>query len=329
MIRVVKHFEAASGVQFNWDKFHIEGQPSLVKDLLGVEFLTELNCRRYPADKRAHLSQVLIDWSQRTLARDNELLSLLMRLMWFAMTSYYVRYKLNAGFRLLRLGKRVRGRVVLDPPFFRMISWMQAVLEIWQPVCMHWQDEWMKGASLGWSSDASGAGFGGALFMHGKWFVFCGTWSDIELTWLDINHLELAAILFASAAFGYLMHHSRTVVETDSANALLAINVGKGRAGMPVLLDSCQLQWTRWSMLVRARHLKGTDNTLSDALSRQKWSIVDKCVAGYPIVSLTVPSATQDLSAVIAAAKSERLAIKEKVTTGGVTSRPILPSDRM
>jgi hypothetical protein len=285
--------------------------------------MSELGVRRYPADKREHLTAVIDDWMMMFSVRRSDLLSILMRIMWLSHTSYYVRYKLNVGFNLLKFGpKDKQGRFILTPEFFRMLSWIRACLDIWNPVCMCWADEWLKGIAPGWAGDASGFGFGGAFLVGSTYYLFYGEWSVRELVWLDVNHLELAAILFGSTVYGYMFNSKRTIIQTDNSASEHAVNSGKGLPGMAALLDECQLTWTKHSMIVRAKHIKGVDNTLPDAISRAYWHIVDSFVKGYDVVWLPVRPEVRCLDTIIQTVKSHKLAAG-KATTGGIIDLPL------
>ena len=327
IIEVYKEFERVSGVAFNWDKFLMEGTPAVTKDLLGVEYAMEVPGKRYPPDKIKWMLLHLSEWLMKSEARPNELLSLMMRLLWAASVVLYLRLKLNVGFALLRHGDRRRGKVILTEEFKISLSWARDALSTTHTVPLIWNDAWMQGATMAWAGDASGWGYGGAVKMAGTWYMFYGSWTAEELVWLDINALELACQLFCSAVFNWAFHTCRILIECDNESSTKVVNNGKAHGPMAVTLDRCQLLWSARNQHVFAKFLRGIFNTLPDALSRALafpayWDIVSEMTAGCPVVYLEVPLWARDLSREVAASKALSI-FKDRVYTPGVRRIPL------
>ena len=94
------------------------------------------------------------------------------------------------------------------------------------------------------------------------------TWPELGVEYFHINNLELLAILFAIAGFAPLLKGLFFTVYSDSTSAL-------GWANKP---SKTKAKWEITSVLERVKshfgikavvkHIKGTDNTVSDFLSR-------------------------------------------------------------
>ena len=182
----------------------------------------------------------------------------------------------------------------------------------------------MSGAEKGWATDASGWGFGGAMQTGGVWYLFRGEWNVDERAWLDINALELLAVLFGSALFGPYRRGCRVILQTDNKTSAEVANRGKARAALACVLNACEMQWTACSILAFAQHIYGVDNTLPDVLSRPNHRAYWKHTNPLPVQWLTVPASVRVVAAAaIEAAKHAKAAKQMRSRTGGVARRLI------
>ena len=164
-------------------------------------------------------------WQQKEWVSQTELQSIMMRLRWASEVVFYVRYYLNSGFALLRRGQRAHGNIHLSAVFKADMRVVETLLEAWEPVPLLWADEWMKGASTGWASDAAKLGFGGWMVLDGVWYVFQGKWTREEVLWLHINALEMAGLIFSSAVFCPLKRGLRKIVDSNNKPTVDVINM--------------------------------------------------------------------------------------------------------
>ena len=323
VVAIFHRFEEDTGVSLSWEKYEKEGKPSQRKDMLGIEYDSLSGTRRYPPDKRTWMLDHLEQWRLKDQATPNDLLSLMMRLLWASAVVLYMRPKLNYGFGLLRHGRRYQRQIRLDGTFHYYLDWCRLAIQGWQTVPLVWADEWMKGCVKAWASDSSGHGFGGALQVSPKhWLVFAGAWTELERQWLDINTLELVGVFFAQVLFGSRFHTMRLTFDCDNEASTTVINSGKARGPMAVALHWCQLRWAQLSQLVHAIHIPGVTNTLPDALSRQYWEVVRELTAGCHVTVLPVTGAIRDLSELIAAAREETR-LTHRTTTPRVVTTPV------
>ncbi|KAI8516940.1 hypothetical protein Bbelb_055210 [Branchiostoma belcheri] len=86
-----------------------------------------------------------------------------------------------------------------------------------------------------------------------------------------INEKELFTILLAARRWGLLWTNKRVTVYTDSDSSACALNKGTPPPPSPSFMQHIrELFWISATnnFLMTARHVKGTENTLADALSR-------------------------------------------------------------
>ena len=316
---VMQSFSEQTGIEFSWDKYEAEGKPSTVLNMLGIDFLTDTQQKRYPEDKRLFMQLQLrqamkSEWMTRT-----ELMSLMMRLRWMSDVMYYARYHLNSGFAMLRKGsKALHSRIKVTTHCYKDWQWILDALDKWDSVSMILEDDWMRGTQRGFASDASGWGFGGAMLLAGVYYLFRGEWSAEERAFLDINALELAAIVFASAMFGPYRRESRLILQTDNEASAHVINRGKASPVMSALLHQGELQWTACSLMVYAQHILGVTNTLPDVLSRPGMQHFDELVGSAPVVWLELPASVRCLTAEAVQLSKDRVVALGLTQTTGV-----------
>ena len=131
------------------------------------------------------------------------------------------------------------------------------------------------GHALQMFTDASNEGWGADLGHS----TARGMWSDTE-SHLDINFLELKAVLLALKSFEHLCRDQIVLVATDNTTVVSYINKEGGmRSG-----SLCALLWRLLSwchprgIVLRARHIPGPLNAIADKLSHKQviqteWSL--------------------------------------------------------
>ena len=133
---------------------------------------------------------------------------------------------------------------------------------------MFMSDRWMSNKQLHLYCDsAKSIGFGG--FLSKRWFH--GVW-DMDVSDLDITTLELYPILIAVNLWGNELVNLNLVIHTDNEALVSILNSQTVKNNEPclILLRKFVLSCLKINLLVRAIHIKGCYNTLSDLLSRSQ-----------------------------------------------------------
>ncbi|XP_078583889.1 uncharacterized protein LOC144866402 [Branchiostoma floridae x Branchiostoma japonicum] len=115
---------------------------------------------------------------------------------------------------------------------------------------------------------------GGAAFYSGDWFYVSWRHDDPDMCDRHINEKELYTIILAARRWGSLWSGKRVIVFADSDSSVCAIN--KGTSPSPPFMRCIrELFWisAENNFSLQARHVKGKENTLADALSRLNDSV--------------------------------------------------------
>ena len=126
---------------------------------------------------------------------------------------------------------------------------------------------------IGFATDASARedfGFGGVFGT--RWIA--GVWPPgfIRRENPSIEYLELLALCVALLSWGYLITDCRVLVHCDNQSVVAMVNNSSSSCqNCMYLIRLIVLDGLIHNRRVFARHIRGTDNILSDALSRKNW----------------------------------------------------------
>jgi len=140
--------------------------------------------------------------------------------------------------------------------------------------------EWWYHFGLEWNGTSGGRGGGRAAGgvglrrlgqlggMEGKWFQIC--WCDVAGTseW-GIMPKELLPIVVAAVVWGKLWEGLVIRARCDNMSVVAAVGAGACKEMRSIHLLRC-LAWVeaKLSLTIRAEHIKGSENVVADALSR-------------------------------------------------------------
>ena len=231
---------------------------------LGIEIDSRERVLRLPADKLLRLRALCAQWLARKVTTKRELLSLV-GLLHHAST--VIRPGRSFVRRLIDLSTSVRA---LDRPL-RLnrcarddILWWHAVAADWNG-CSWFDSLGLRAPTLVLRSDASGAWGCGAFFGR---FWFQWQWDEVWMA-RSIAPKEALAVVIAAALWGDLGRNEAVRVESDNATVVCAIATGSCRdVAVMQLVRVLQFLAARHGFFVSAAHIRGTDNSTANALSR-------------------------------------------------------------
>ena len=250
------------GFEINWRKVTY---PTQILTFLGVEINAVERTLSLPADKLDDLRTLLRETCGRKSVSKRELLSLLGKLNWAARV---VRGGRTFMRRLIDLSKTLRRpnhRAKLSHAARADIEWWETFMKSFNGVSYFLVSEPISAGQI----NTDTCDDGGAGFFNGDWFYINWTLDDPSLRECHINEKELFSILHAVRRWGPTWANKRVHVFADSDSAVCAIN--KGTSPSPAFMPHIrELFWhsAANNFVLTAHHVKGSDNTLADALSR-------------------------------------------------------------
>ena len=104
----------------------------------------------------------------------------------------------------------------------------------------------------------------GTEWFHGRW--------EVDVTKLDITTLELYPILVALNLWKIKLSNLNLIIHTDNKALVSIINSQTVKKNIPclTLLRRLVLTCLKYNILIKARHIPGHLNYLSDLLSRSQ-----------------------------------------------------------
>ena len=129
--------------------------------------------------------------------------------------------------------------------------------------------KWVNGGDFELFTDASAA-IGMGIFMNGKWAqAGWGQHFQDECAGNNITFLEYFPILVAIHIFENQLKNKKVIFHCDNEAVVEIINSQTSKC--PRVMDLVRpfvLKTLRLNSIIRAKHVKGIDNSIADALSR-------------------------------------------------------------
>lgn len=226
---------------------------------------------RLPLDKVERIKNLLVSFMNRKSCTKRELLSLLGHLNFASRVIYpgraFVSYLISLSTTVTSLHHHVKltSECRLD------IKMWALFLEQWNGISFFLDENETEAAEFQFFTDATPTGYGG--YFNGKWFsgrfeenlVPTGTKSSMAL-------FELYPVVVAAVLWGHLWCRRKIVVNCDNAATVDIIN--RGRSKVPFIMKFVRkLIWleAKHSFVIKARHILGVSNSISDSISRFKF----------------------------------------------------------
>lgn len=240
--------------------------PTTCLPFLGIELDTVALVLRIPQSKIQAALSLLRGWISQRHASKRQLQSLLGTLIHI---SYCVKPGRRFVARIINLIKASHFPADLDFEFSLDIRWWLKFMEVYNGVSMIQDSPWSLPDAV-MSTDACLSGCGG--FYQGNYFHT--PFPDaISQAGLDINELELMTLSVALKLWGHNFSRQRLVIACDNETAVTAVNTGRSTSEtVQRILRDIWFMEAKFDFTVRAVHIRGVDNKLSDHLSRWELS---------------------------------------------------------
>ena len=236
---------------------------------LGILIDTEEMTISVPFDKFQDILQVLDLWSDKSSASKKEVQSLIGKLQFAAKCVRPGRVFISRMLEHLRslTDLHPNAQVSLPVSFVKDVLWWREFIPSYNGVSIIPQEGWSEPDEI-IATDSCLTGCGGYSSLIQEYFHTSFP-SKILKQALDINCLELLAVVVALKLWGNLLKGKRIKVLCDNQTTVYVLNSGRVRnaflsACLREVAFQCALQETQ----LFAVHVEGTSNRLCDLLSR-------------------------------------------------------------
>lgn len=240
--------------------------PSTLMTFLGVLFDTVNSELRVTDERLAELSSLLLNWSNKVVSSKKELQSLIGKLNFVAGCVKPGRVFLGRMYGAMKVCPDV-GYHALSKDFKLDLGWWRKFLHSYNGVSMMSLEEWSS-PDLYFTSDSNLTGFGGWNPVSKEYFK--GLFPEFVLSSTEhINQLELVTILLACKSWGKFWAGKKILARCDNSSSCDVLNAGYVRDDfMMACLRELALTCANYQFEIRALHLPGKINQISDVLSR-------------------------------------------------------------
>ena len=262
--------------------------PATTITFTGIELDSVALELRLPQEKLRKLKSELAGWRGRKACRKQELLSLVGSL---SHACKVVRAGRTFIRRLSVTAERLKDRVRLNTEARSDIEWWARFCEAWNGTAMMWGPK-EASASVEMTSDASGE-WGCGAFWGNEWFML--PWAG-PISRCHITVKELVPVVIAAAVWGRRWRGKTVRVWSDNAATVSIVNRGTSHEKKAMHLARClAFMKAKGEFELVASHIRGTDNSKADALSRNnltKFRCLHPQAAHEPV---DIPMALLDL----------------------------------
>ena len=264
-VAIMHHTCSESGTPVEEEKS--EG-PATVLPFLGIEIDSIAMELRLPADKLKHLQQILGQWRGKKVCKKRDLQSIIGSLSHACKVVRSGRAFTRRLIDLAKLAKRPHHHVRLSREARSDIEWWYQFAGKWNGMSMLRAQRREK-PDITLISDASGT-WGCGAFWDQKWFQL--KWAGM-LEQAHITIKELVPIVLGAAVWGREWRGRTVHVWCDNSAVVAILNWGNSRDPEAMHLMRClAFIKEKFQFFLFATHIKGKNNDLADALSRDNLS---------------------------------------------------------
>ena len=240
---------------------------------LGVELDSATLTMRLSESKLIQLRQLLQDWNGKQSANQTELQSLCGKLNWACAVIRPGRSFLRRIIDHTKVAGHGEGTII--PISVRLdIKWWSDCASEYNGVSIMYDIEWTSSTKLHLFTDACNTGYGASF--GNRWI--CGSWTAAELCTAQrgnkqdrysMPYLELRSLTLALASWGHLLSGKNVEIHCDCLPIVQSIEKRSCREGRAMdLIRAIHTIAARHRFDFKASHVRGVDNVLADALSR-------------------------------------------------------------
>jgi hypothetical protein len=242
--------------------------PDVEMTFLGVQFNTLNMTLTITPERLTELNQLLLTWLAKSFCTKKELQSFVGKLQFAAACVKSGRIFLARMFSFMK-ALPDSGLHPIHNEFHKDVIWWHTFMAKYNGVSIMLTEQWSQ-PDITFTSDSCLSGFGAwnptaRTYMKGKFPT------HIIDTTQHINQLELLTIVLAAKLWGHTWRGKRILVRCDNEASCMVINNGKSKdAFMMSCVREMAFVCATTECEIKALHIPGVKNPISDLLSRWK-----------------------------------------------------------
>ena len=265
--------------------------PATTISFLGVELDSRMLEIRLPKEKLDRLRAELKEWRGRKACRKRELLSLIGSLSHACKAVRAGRSFLRRLIDLSTVVEKLDHYVRLSREARADIEWWVQYAEAWNGTSMMQSVQEAPPAAVV-TSDASG-NWGCGAYCGTNWFML--EWSGL-FSGCHITVKELVPSVVATTVWGPSWRGKTILARCDNIAVVAIVNHGSSKNAEAMQLLRClSFIAATFDFRLVATHIRGRDNILADALSRDNWSLFNSLYPQASKEATPIPPALLDL----------------------------------
>ena len=265
--------------------------PTTLITFTGIEIDSVAMELRLPRDKLVRMRADLAGWRGRKACKKRELLSLIGVLSQACKVVRAGRTFLRRLIDLSMVGKHLEHFIRLNREARSDVEWWFQFSAEWNGVAMLRATQAAQ-ATASVTSDASG-GWGCGAYWGSQWFML--PWEG-PIKQCHITAKELVPIVVAAAVWGKGWQGQTVQVWCDNTAVVNIINRGSSRDKDAMHLARClAFIEAKFDLDLVASHIKGVNNTLADALSRDNLTLFRSLLPQAAPEPTCIPESLLDL----------------------------------
>ncbi len=265
--------------------------PATTITFLGLELDSQKMEVRLPENKRTRLKEMLESWKGRKAGKKRELLSLIGLLSHASKAVRPGRAYVRRLIDLSTVAKHMDHYVRINKEARADLEWWRCFLENWNGTALMFACTQME-LDITLTSDASG-NWGCGAYLGNEWFML--HWSK-SFEKVHITVKELAPIVLAAMIWGQSWKGKTVRARCDNTAVVAIVNSGTSKNPHAMNLARClSFLAATYEFRMSAVHLRGTHNTLADALSRNNLNLFRSLHPQANRDAVPIPMAALDL----------------------------------
>ena len=240
--------------------------PTTELEFLGIVIDSNSMELRISEQRLQDVYDELIKWNDRKQCTKRQLLSLIGKLTFISRVVKPGRIFVHRMIELSKHVKHLHFIVKLNKSFRADVEWW--FLPTWNGISAFQEDKWNDNKCVELFTDSSDVGIGAVYKTEWLYEVFTSC-SKLDIVNTSITWRELYALVRAIATWDDKLCNKLIIMNCDNIAVMYVLNSGSSKdVNIMNLVRSLFYITAHYNLEIRVRHISGSCNILSDALSR-------------------------------------------------------------